>query len=86
MATWRKALVLGLAVVVGAVPVLAQVDLGLQAAVPEVQQPSVPLPQGDEMGGDEVLRAEGEFWWFIIAVLAGAAGGAAGSAILRKVV
>jgi len=58
MATWRKALVLGLAVVVGAVPVLAQVDLGLQAAVPEVQQPSVPLPQGDEMGGDEVLQAE----------------------------
>ena len=40
MATWRKALVLGLAVVVGAVPVLAQVDLELQAAVPEVQQSS----------------------------------------------
>jgi len=84
MATWRKALVLGLAVVVGAVPVLARVDLGLQAAAPVVQQPSVPLPQGDEMGDDELLQAEGEFWWFIIAVLAGAAGAAAGGTIYEK--
>jgi len=68
MATWRKALVLGLAVVVGAVPVLARVDLGLQAAAPVVQQPSVPLPQGDEMGDDELLQAEGELG-FIAAVI-----------------
>ncbi len=75
MARWKKALVLGLVVSVGAVPALART---------EAQQTSVPLPQGDEIGDDELLQVEGELWWFIIAVLAGAAGGAAGGAIFEN--
>jgi len=77
-------LVVGLAVLVGVVPVLARVDAGLQAAAAANQQTSVPLPQGDELGDDELLQADGELWWLIIAVLAGAAGGAAGGAIFEN--
>jgi len=73
-ATWREVLVVGLAVLVGAVPVLARVDAGLQVATAAVQQTSVPLPNGDEMGDDGLLQTEGEFFWFwIIAILAGGA-------------
>jgi len=73
MVAWKKVFVVGFAVLVGAVPVLAQVDLGLQAAAPVVPQPSVPLPQGDEMRDDELLQTEGEFWIaFIIAFCFGA--------------
>ena len=50
----------GSAVVVGAVPVLARVDLGLQAAAPVVRQSSVPLPQGEELGDKELIQSEGE--------------------------
>jgi len=53
-------LVLGLAVVVGAVPVLARVDVGLQVATTAAQQTSVPLPQGDELGDKELIQSEGE--------------------------
>ena len=72
MATWRKALVAGLAVLVGAVPVFARVEAGMQVATPEVQQTSVPLPQGDELGDDELLQTEGEFWWFLLFAMLGA--------------
>ena len=73
MATWRKALVVGLVVLVGAFPVFARVDVGLQAAAPAVQQTSVPLPRANEMGDDELLQAEGEFWIaFVIAFCFGA--------------
>jgi len=48
------------------------VDAGLQATTAADQ--SVPLPQGDEVGDDELLQTEGEFFWFwIIAILAGGA-------------
>lgn len=74
MAAWRKALVVGLVVLVGAVPVLARIEAGMHVIAPKAQQTSVPLPQGDEMGDDELLQAEGEFFWFwIIAILAGGA-------------
>lgn len=72
MATWRKALVAGLAVLVGAVPVFARVEAGMQVATPEVQQTSVPLPQGDELGDDGLLQTEGEFWWFLLFAMLGA--------------
>jgi len=50
------------------------VEAGVQVATPEVQQTSVPLPQGDEMSDDELLQAEGEFWIaFVIAFCFGAA-------------
>lgn len=79
MATWRKVLVVGLAVLVGAVPVLAKVEAGMQVAVPECQQTQVPLPSGDEMSDDELLQAEGELAPLLVLlgyVLAGAAIGA----------
>ena len=74
MARWKKALVLGLVVSVGAVPALARTEGGMPVATTEAQQTSVPLPQGDEIGDDELLQVEGEFFWFwIIAILAGGA-------------
>jgi len=60
MAAWRKALVVGLAVLVGTFPVLARVDAGLQVAATAVPQASVPLPQGDELGDKELIQSEGE--------------------------
>ncbi|MGC9523685.1 MAG: hypothetical protein ACP5HG_17670 [Anaerolineae bacterium] len=81
MAVWRKALVGGLAVLVGAFPVLARVDPGLPTSATVAQQAKVVLPQGRELGDEELLQAEGEFWWFIAEVLFGAAIGAGTAAI-----
>jgi len=83
MAAWRRVLVVGLGVLVGALPVFARVDAGLQGAATAVHQTSVPLPRGDEVGDDELLQAEGEIFilWFL---LAAAAAGAAGGAVYEK--
>ena len=84
MATWRKALVVGLAVLVGAVPTLARVDVGLQVTATAAQQAGVPLPHGDEMGNEELLQAEGEFWIAFAIVLCGAGIGAAMGAVHER--
>jgi len=83
MATWKKALVVGLAVLVGTLPVFARVDVGLPGSTSAAQQASTLLPEGKELGDDELLQAEGEI--FILWVLLGAAAaGAAGGAIYEK--
>jgi len=78
MAAWRRVLVVGLAVLVGAFPVLARVDAGLQVAATAVPQAEVPLPQGDEVEDDELLQAEGELFW-LAAVFAFCFGAALGA-------
>ncbi|MCR4392516.1 MAG: hypothetical protein NUV94_07125 [Candidatus Acetothermia bacterium] len=56
MATWKKALAVALAA-------FAQVSVA-----EEVQ--SV-LPNGEELGDEELLQAEGEFGWFLIGLILG---------------
>jgi hypothetical protein len=66
MVAWRKALLVGLMALVATAPVLATtgptpLTLGGQA--------SVPVPKG-RLVTDEELLAEGEFWWFLIGMIA----------------
>lgn len=84
MATWRKALVLGLAVLVGALPVLARVDASLGSDVTALScEDCLLLPVGEEID-DELVHFDGEVAWYPVALLdAGIGGGAAvGIAIL----
>jgi len=79
MAAWRRVLVVGLAVLVGALPVFARVDAGLQVAATAVPQAEVPLPQGDEVGDDELLQAEGELGLLLSLLISALIGAAAGA-------
>jgi hypothetical protein len=75
MATWKKVVVVALAVVVLVLPVFAQVTVA-----EEVQ--SV-LPAGEELLDTELLGAEGEVAPILVALLdAGIAGGAAAGGYL----
>jgi len=70
MAAWKKAVVVVLAAMVAALPVFAQVTVA-----DKVQ--SV-LPAGEEVPDSELLGAEGEVAWYLVAHLdAGIAGGSA---------
>ncbi|MGC8817578.1 MAG: hypothetical protein ACP5PX_07285 [Candidatus Hadarchaeum sp.] len=70
MATWKKAVVVALAAMVAAFPAFAQVTVA-----EEVQ--SV-LPAGEELPDTELLGAEGEAAWYLVALLdAGIAGASA---------
>ena len=89
MAMWKKALVLVVASLVVALPVVTQVAmarpliLGVfptrQAAEQALgtsstaSQSSVVLPQGKELGEEELKQTDGEFWWIIVPVLWGGA-------------
>ena len=82
MAMWKKALVLVLASLVVALPVVTEVTMARPlilgvfptkqaaqqalGASPAASQSSVVLPQGDEMSDDELLQTEGEFWFAFI--------------------
>jgi len=59
MAVWKKVVLVALVAVVGLVPAFAQLSYA-QAA--PVQQASVTLPQGRELGDEELLDTEGELW------------------------
>ncbi len=61
-----KVVAVALAAVVGWVPVFAQVSY---AQV--VPSSSVVLPVGDELGEEDLLDAEGEFWHWIVAAALG---------------
>ncbi len=76
MAISRKALVVCMAVLVVWVPVFAQpILLGVfptkQAAEQALgtsstsSQSSVVLPQGEELGDEELSQTDGEFFWFL---------------------
>jgi len=85
MAMWKKALVLVVASLVVAFPVVTQVAmarpvvLGLfptkQAAQqalevsPAASQSSVVLPQGKELSDEELSQTDGEFFWFIVGMV-----------------
>lgn len=84
MATWKKALVVILAALVGVVPVFARISEGSSVTQPFPSQKSIPLPQGDEMASNELLQVEGEIWWLLVAMLFGAIGGAGGGAIYEN--
>ena len=48
----------------------AQQALG---ASPTASQSSIVLPQGKELGDEELSQAKGEFWWIILPILYGGA-------------
>ncbi len=60
MATWRKALVFVLVLLIGVFPVFARMNAGWDVTTVTNQQVSVPLPSGNEMQDDELIQAEGE--------------------------
>lgn len=70
MAACRKVLVVGLAVLVGAVPALAE----RQLLETPIQQVTVPLPQGQELSDRELIKVDGE--GPITAVIGAVLGGA----------
>jgi len=84
MATWKKVFVVGLAVLAGVVPALAQqVDL----RTTPTQQATVPLPQGQELSDEELLKVDGECdpLTVVAAAVVGAGLGAAGDLVVQGV-
>ena len=70
MAAWKKAVVVVLAAMVAALPVFAQVTVA--------EKVQSVLPAGEEVPDSELLGAEGEVAWYLVALLdAGIAGGSA---------
>jgi hypothetical protein len=69
-ARWIKVLVLFLAGLMVVFPTFTQVAVAQIVPAQEQETPtlvketSVPLPQGRELGDEELLQAEGEFFWF----------------------
>lgn len=79
-ARWMKVLVLFLAALIAVFPAFTQVAVAQtvpaqeQEAPTSVKEASVPLPQGRELGDEELLQADGEFFWFLaVGVLYGGA-------------
>lgn len=70
-ARWMKVLVLFLAGLMAVFPAFTQVAVAQtvpaqeQEAPISVKEDSVPLPQGRELGDEELLQADGEFFWFL---------------------
>ena len=68
MSRWMQMVAVALVAVVGLVPAFAQV--GYAQVLPSS---SVVLPVGDELGEEDLLDAEGEFWHWIVAAALGLA-------------
>lgn len=79
MATWRKAVGLGLAVLLGMFPVFARVDTETHESADRIkynQDYQVLLPNGDVCTDEELISADGELAWYLVALLDAGIGGA----------
>jgi hypothetical protein len=64
----RKVLVIGVAVLVAAVPVLAGLELEVGTLSGEG---ALPTPQGRTLSDEELLETSGELWWLVFLIFAG---------------